>query len=148
VGRINTGRVILGGIVAGIVADVLGFVVDGWLLAPQWNAGMKVLGRPELTTLQNVSFNILGLVQGIFTIWLYAAIRPRFGPGPKTAVCAGLASWFAAVLLANLSFMWVTGLFPTNLTVMTTIGGIFEWVIGALVGAALYNEGAESAAAA
>jgi hypothetical protein len=148
VGRINTGRVILGGIVAGIVADVLGFVVDGWLLAPQWNAGMKVLGRPELTTPQIVSFNVLGLVQGIFTIWLYAAIRPRFGPGPKTAVCAGLASWFAAVLLANASFMWVTGLFPTNLTVMTTFGGIFEWVIGALVGAALYNEGTESAAAA
>ena len=147
-GRINTGRVILGGIVAGIVADVLGFVVDGWLLAPQWNAGMKVLGRPELTTPQIVSFNVLGLVQGIFTIWLYAAIRPRFGPGPKTAVCAGLASWFAATLLPNVSFMWVTGLFPTNLTVMTTFGGIFEWVIGALVGAALYNEGAESAAAA
>ena len=27
------------------------------------------------------------------TVWLYAAIRPRFGPGPKTAICAGLIVW-------------------------------------------------------
>ena len=145
--RINVGRVILGGIVAGIVADILGFVVDGWLLAPQWNAGMKALGRPELTSAQIMSFNVLGLVQGIFTIWLYAAIRPRYGPGPKTAVCAGLASWFAAILLGNLGFMWATGLFPNNLTVATTAGGIVEWVVAALIGAALYNEGPAAATA-
>jgi hypothetical protein len=32
--------VILGGIVAGIVGDILGFVVDGVILAPQWAAGI------------------------------------------------------------------------------------------------------------
>lgn len=34
-GRINMGRVILGGIVAGIVNDILGYLVDGVILAPQ-----------------------------------------------------------------------------------------------------------------
>ncbi len=29
--------------------------------------------------------------------WWYAAIRPRFGPGPKTAAIAGLAVWLIAV---------------------------------------------------
>ena len=38
--NINFGRVILGGIVAGIVGDILGFVVDGVILAPQWAAGI------------------------------------------------------------------------------------------------------------
>jgi len=29
--------------------------------------------------------------------WWYAAIRPRFGPGPTTAAIAGLAVWLIAV---------------------------------------------------
>jgi hypothetical protein len=38
------------------------------------------------------SFNATGFLIGIFAIWLYAAIRPRHGPGPKTAVCAGASA--------------------------------------------------------
>jgi hypothetical protein len=143
-GRINIGRVMLGGIVAGIVGDILGYLVDGVILAPQWNACMKALGRPEFTASQNVAFNIIGLAYGIFTLWLYAAIRPRYGAGPKTAVSAGLAVWVAGVLLPNVAFMGATGLFPTRLTVMTTALATVEWVVAALAGAALYKEGAES----
>jgi hypothetical protein len=143
-GRINFGRVILGGIVAGIVGDILGSLVDGLMLAPQWAAGMKALGRAEFSVSQNVAFNIIGLVYGILMVWLYAAIRPRYGPGPKIAVCAGLAVWVAGVLLPNAGFMWAAGLFPASLTVMTTAAGIVEFVVAALAGAALYKEGAES----
>jgi hypothetical protein len=103
---------------------------------------MKALGTPEFTTAQLVLFNVLGLAQGIFAIWLYAAIRPRYGAGPKTAVCAGVAAWVAILLLPNISFMSASGLFPANLTFWTTAGGIVEMVIGTLVGAALYREDA------
>ena len=75
---------------------------------------------------------------------LYAAIRPRYGAGPKTAVCAGLAVWVAGVLLPNAAFMGAAGLFPASLTMMTTAAGIVELVVAALAGAALYKEGAES----
>ena len=143
-GRINVGRVVLGGIVAGIVADVLGYVVDGVLLASQWAEGMKALGRPDFTTNQLIGFNIIGLAAGIFTMWLYAAIRPRYGAGPRTAMWAGLAVWFAGVLLPNVGFMGAAGLFPINLALMTTVGGIVEWVLAALAGAALYQEGASA----
>lgn len=142
--RINMGRVILGGIVAGIVADVLGYIVDGVILAPQWAEGMKALGRTDFGASQIIGFNILGLAYGIFAVWLYAAIRPRYGAGPRAAVCAGLAVWVAGVLLPNAGFMGAAGLFPTNLTVMTTLAGIVEWAAAALAGAALYKEGAGS----
>jgi hypothetical protein len=138
--KINYGRVILGGVVAGIVAEILGIVVDGVLLAPQWAAGMKALGRAEFSAGQDVAFGVMEVVLGVFMIWLYAAIRPRYGAGPKTAVCAGVAIWFAGVLLPNIGFMWVGGLFPPGLTVMTSAGGIVELVAGALAGAALYKE--------
>ena len=139
--RINISRVILGGIVAGIVGDVLGSIVDGVLLAPQWAEGLKALGRPDFSVTQIVGFNILGLAYGIFAVWLYAAIRPRYGAGPRAAVCAGMAVWVAGFLLPNAAFMGAAGLFPTSLTVMTTLAAIVEWVAAALAGAALYKEG-------
>ena len=141
-GKINMGRVIIGGIVAGLVADVLGYVVDGILLAPQWADGMKALGHAEFSSNQWIWFNALGLVDGIALIWIYAAIRPRFGAGAKTAVCAGLAVWVIGALLPNLSFMWFGGLFPHRLTVMTTLGGVVEILVGAIAGAAVYQESA------
>jgi hypothetical protein len=142
--RINIGRVILGGIVAGIVGNILGFLVDGVILAPQWTAALKVLGKGDFTTNQIVAFNVIGLVYGVFAVWLYAAIRPRYGAGPKTALLAGLAVWVAGVLLPNVSMMGVVALFPQDLTVMTTLAGIVEWAVAILAGAALYKEGAES----
>jgi hypothetical protein len=141
-GKLNVGRLILGGIVAGIVADLLGYLVDGVLLAPRWAAGMTKLGRPDFATNQWIWFNLFGLATGIFVLWLYAAIRPRFGAGPKTAICAGLAVWFVGVLVPNAGLMWAAGLFSAHLTLYTTLGGIVEWVAGALAGAALYKEAA------
>ena len=45
-GKINVSRWILGGIIAGVVADILGTLVDGVILAPRWTDGMKALGIP------------------------------------------------------------------------------------------------------
>ena len=139
-GKINMGRVLIGGIVAGLVADVLGYLVDGIWLAPQWADGMKALGHANFSADQWVWFNLIGVVNGIVLIWIYAAIRPRFGAGVKTAALAGVAVWVVGSLLPNLSFMWFGGLFSHRLTVMTTVGGVVEIVVGAIAGAALYKE--------
>jgi hypothetical protein len=56
-----------------------------------------------------------------------------------------LAVWVAGVLLPNAALMGVTGLFPSNLTVMSTLAGVVEWAAAILAGAALYQEGLESA---
>jgi len=141
-GKINIGRVILGGLVAGIVSDLLGYLVDGVLLGPRWAAGMKALGHLDVSSKRVIEFVVLRLVFGLALIWIYAAIRPRFGAGVKTAIYAGLAVWVVGVLVPNLSFMWVSGLFGHHLTAATTLGGLVEIVVGAIVGAALYTESA------
>jgi hypothetical protein len=140
-GKINIGRVILGGLVAGIVADVLGYIVDGMLLAPAWAEQMKKLGQSVSSTSQLIEYNLLGLVCGIALIWIYAAIRPRFGAGVKTAIYAGLAVWVVGVLLPNLSFLWVSFSWR-RLTMFTTLGGLVEIVVAAIAGAYLYKESA------
>jgi hypothetical protein len=137
---ISTGRVILGGIVAGIVSDILGYLVDGVWLAPRWAEGMKALGHVNFAANQWIGFNLLGIAGGIVAIWVYAAIRPRFGPGVGTAIKAGAAVWFLGTLLPNSAFMYLAGLFPRHLTLYTTIGAFFEVVIGTIIGAMLYKE--------
>jgi len=139
-GKINIGRLILGGIVAGIVTDLLGFGVDGVWLANQWNSGLAALGRASLSSNQMIWFNVLGIVGGLIAIWIYAAIRPRFGPGVKTAIYAGIVTWLLGTALPNAGFMWVTGLFSKHLTVLTTLGAVVEVVVGTIAGAALYKE--------
>jgi hypothetical protein len=139
-GKVNIGRVVVGGIVAGIVYDILAYLVDGVLLAPRWAADMEKLGHLNFTTNQIVAFNLIGIIGGILTIWVYAAIRPRYGAGVKTAICAGVAVWFLSAFIPNLATMWVTGLFSHHLTIYTTAGALIEIVVGAIAGAALYTE--------
>lgn len=140
-GKINYGRVILGGIVAGIVLDILGYLVDGVMLAKLWSEGMTILGRPAaFSATALILFNLIGLAAGIALVWIYAAIRPRFGAGVKTAVCAGLVVWFIGTLLPNASFMYATHLFGGRITLYTTLCAVVEVIVAAIAGAAVYKE--------
>jgi hypothetical protein len=139
-GKINIGRVVLGGIVAGIVGDLLDYPVDGVWLAPRWANEMSLLGHNEFSSSMWIGFDILGIVTGIVAIWIYAAIRPRLGAGVKTAIYAGVVVWILGTLVPNASFMYVSGLFTKHLTLYTTLGGLVEVVVGTIVGAWLYKE--------
>ena len=139
-GKINISRLILGGIVAGIAIDLIDYLVDGVWLANRWAAGLALLGRSNFGPVQILWFNVLGILTGITAIWIYAGIRPRFGPGVKTAIYAGIAVWLLTVLYPNVGFMWVPHLFSKHLTLYTTLGGIVEVVFGTVVGASVYKE--------
>jgi hypothetical protein len=139
-GKINVGRLILGGIVAGIAANLLDFWVDGVLLAKMWNTQLGTWGKPPFSGSQIAWFMIFGLVIGLVTIWIYVGIRPRFGPGVKTAIYAGIAAWILSTLIPNFALMWATHFFSGHLTAYTTLGAFFEIVIGAVCGAAVYKE--------
>ena len=139
--KINLGRVLLGGIVAGIVADIIDYPIDGMWLAPRWSATLIHLGvATEFSMNQVLAFDLIGIVGAVVTIWIYAAIRPRFGAGPKTAIYAGLAVWVVGFLLPNISFMYVAHLYSRHLTLYTTLGDLVGCLLGTLVGAALYKE--------
>jgi len=88
-GNINITRMLLGGLFAGLVI-CFGEYVLGWLiLGEQWAEVLTEAGTGELGGGQIGSFAVVGLLYGIALIWIYAAIRPRFGPGPRTAIVAG-----------------------------------------------------------
>jgi hypothetical protein len=140
-GKINMPKVIIGGLIAGVVLNVIDFVMFGMALQSQLATAMQALGKPPMTNAQVPWFVFLDFVAGIALVWLYAAMRPRFGAGPATAAKAGVAGWFFAGLLPTL-FMWPMHLMPPNLTIIPTVVALVEWPLAAVIGAKFYLEGA------
>lgn len=139
----NRGRVVLGGLLAGVVINLVEFVTNGVVLKDAWGQVMSALQKPATpSTGEIVLFNVWGFLAGIGAVWLYAAIRPRYGQGAGTAVRAGVAVWVLAYFLANLNF-YNLGLFPTRLLVITGIVGLVEVVIATVAGASIYKEDAQ-----
>ena len=138
-GKINLQRVILGGLVAGVVLNVFDFVLYGVVFKDDYNAALQALGKPAMADSMVMWFVALDFLFGIFLVWLYAAIRPRFGAGPGTAVKAGLAMWVLFGLLHSLSEAPM-GLFPQNLYVIGTLAALVVYPLAAVAGAKLYTE--------
>lgn len=139
--QMNTGRIVLGGLVAGVVMNVIDFVTNGVVLGAQWKAETNALNPNLMTAGQMngmIGWIVTDFIAGLFLTWLYAAIRPRFGPGPRTAAIAGVAAWlFMAPFSSSYAFM---GLFSMSLVGTMLVGSLVSAVAGACVGGLLYTE--------
>jgi len=143
-GQINWGRVIAGGLLAGLIMNISEFVLhavvlapDGARLAEEWKKiGLVIPEDPTLLMwLVGITFAL-----GLLAVWTYAAIRPRYGAGPKTAVCAGLAVWAMSYLYAAVYVHAGIVVYPAKLTWLPVLWSLFEVPIATLAGAWLYKE--------
>lgn len=138
-GHINYLRVTLCGLLAGLVINLGETLLNTVFLAGEWEEAMRAINRTPPGTGSMVILAILGFGLGWMLLWTYAAIRPRMGPGPKTAVCAGLVVWALSYAWPSLSGMPM-GIFPNRLFIVSMIWGLVEVPVAALAGAWLYKE--------
>ena len=136
---INISKVLIGGLLAGLVINIGEYLLNEVLLAEQWAAVSAARKLPPQEGSMIVWFIIWGFVIGIGITMLYAAIRPRCGAGPKTAICAGLCVWFFTWVMGFGSTA-ILGVFPWGVVVWSLIWGIVEVPLAALVGAWIYAE--------
>ena len=68
------------------------------------------------------AFLLVGFLTGIYALWLYATLRPRLGPGPKTAAITGIAVWILGSLFAIVAPV-AMHLFPYHLNGNRTRAG-------------------------
>jgi hypothetical protein len=139
---INTSKVVVGGLAAGVIMNVTGFLINGVMLGKRMEAEMvavaptlqgRGVGAGAMTGRVLTSFAI-----GILLVWLYAAIRPRFGPGMKTATYAALVIWLCGFLF-YLDWLYL-GLMSTGMYAMVSVAMFVSLFIAAGVGAWLYKE--------
>jgi len=140
-GKINFGRVVLGGLLAGLIINIGEILLNNYILGNLWEDTLKALNRPSMASdaAAMVYFIILGFAVGIFSVWIYAAIRPRFGIGPLTAVCAGLIVWFLASMYTSAA-MLPMHLFPRRLLLISVVWEFVQMPIAAIAGAWVYKE--------
>ena len=136
--QISTKHVLLGGLAAGLISNVSGIVLAHFFLAEEVRALLQRL---------NVQFGLgsallhigMRFAVGLGVVWLYAGLRPRFGPGPRTAALAGLVMWLFTYAF---SFLGIApyGLYPVSTLVIAAVWGLTELQFAALAGAYLYRE--------
>jgi hypothetical protein len=143
VGRINGPRVILGGLVAGVVANILDFATGMLFMSEDMALNAQRLGiDPAIgaATSTIVVWVLIDFIYGLLIVFTYAAMRPRFGPGPRTAIIAGLTLYATVTIffmgLLALGFFMQTGFIKA--AVFTLISNI----VASLAGCAIYKEDA------
>jgi len=138
---INSGKVITGGLVAGLVMNVLDMTWNFTVLAPDMQAMVERL-RLDPAVLTDMSYAIpwivVDFVFGLVIVWNYAAMRPRLGPGPKTAILAGLVPYVAvtAVLYGFTSM----GVFTQAVMIKGSVLALITTVAGSVAGGWAYRE--------
>ena len=141
-GRINWGKVFLGGLLAGLVINVGEFLFHAVLFKTQVEEAMRALGRDPAAANAGSAMTIwilMGFLTGIAAVWLYAAIRPRYGPGAKTAAIAGVGVWFLYSFLSSLAMMNL-GIFPRNMLMTGLVWSLVELIVATVAGAWAYKE--------
>lgn len=141
-GRINWGRVFLGGLLAGVVINIGEYLFHAVLFKNEVAEMMRAMGKDPAAVMSGnaiVIWNLMGFLAGIGAVWGYAAIRPRFGAGAKTAMIAGIAVWFFSRFLGAIGEMNM-GMASQKMILTGLVWGLVELVIATVAGAWAYKE--------
>ncbi len=139
---INTKKVLIGGIAAGVVMNVIDYVTNVYILAARMKAESDAFKPGMFDQMMQgtkvASYIVMDFVLGLALVWTYAAIRPRFGPGMRTATYAALLFWILS-LIFTAAFMQM-GIMSSGLWWTFAFIALVNYLVSASVGAKLYSE--------
>lgn len=127
-------RIVLCGIVAGVVWFLLS-AVSLSLFAQDFVVYVRTAA--PYPRWDGVFFFAIDLMMGIWAMWLYSAIAPRYGAKATTAATAGVAWW---TLKSLQSAKWVgVGFAPQAVVLIPLATTLVAIVVATVVGAWLYD---------
>jgi hypothetical protein len=138
----NTKRILLGGLIAGIIIFIWEGLLWGVLLVEARAAAEAGLGLERVSWGIYVIF-LSAILVGLTLAWLYAAIRPRFGSGRATSLKAGVTIWIATFVTF---YAWNTPsgrgfiFLAPDLTIFTLVWSLAGVLLAALVARWIYKE--------
>jgi hypothetical protein len=139
---INISRLILSGLAAGLVLNIITGIANATVLNSDflaWAGDMGARLHPPTQPVQVFLWVLMCLTDGLIGVGIYAGLRPRLGPGPKTALLAGLTVWIVGRLCVAFD-MAALGVFPMHLLVGQSLLGLLAILPGVLFGAWIYKE--------
>lgn len=136
---IRTSRVLVGGLVAGLIINIGETILNVPLAGAALEEALKARNLPPVGGGAMAYFVIMCFLLGILMVWTYAAVRPRLGLGPKTALIVGALAWFMTIAWSG-GTQVAMGIMPLHLTLFGLAWGLGELVVASLAGAKLYRE--------
>jgi hypothetical protein len=114
---VNAKRVVLAGLLAGLVLNIGEAVLHGVVFADATAAAMKSLGHEIAGSGSDTAQLVLmTFIQGLLGMLLYAAVQPRWPAGIGTAIRVGLVLWvLSAVYSAIYLGAGFAGLMPLGI---------------------------------
>jgi hypothetical protein len=138
--QINVGGVLKGGLAAAVIMTISELILNVPVAGAQMEAELAARNLPPADSGAQIAvFVALTAILGFITVFVYAAIRPRLGPGPKTAMAAGLMVWSSSYLYSAITAGTI-GLHSMGLVVLIIVWSLVEMLVASAVGGYLYNE--------
>ena len=137
--KVNTGRVVLGGLLAGLVLNIGEVIYHDVIVGSQMKDWLAAHNFAEPTGKFVATAVGLTFIMGIVVVLIYALIRPRLGPGVNTAIVAGLISWFAVYVYVGIINGVLFG-HTVYMICVALVSGLIQYVLAAIAGAWLYKE--------
>ena len=114
-------------------------LVGGFLFAGTIEDWADLLSISDWTATNYILNIVIVLVSCIMVMWLYAALRPMFGVGTKTALITSLfVLTFISAYAINETNL---GLYPLNITLIQLFYWFVELPTAVIVGALFYEAG-------
>jgi hypothetical protein len=142
--RLNWARLVAGGAVATMICFATDGVLHNTVTEADWRALFDALGAHPGESHEShgaalISFLDFELGRGAGAVFLYVMMRARYGPGPKIAVAAALASWLISSVSGPAQFIPL-GLYSQTLWIKVAGYQLVTSVAATLAGAATYRE--------
>jgi hypothetical protein len=142
--NINRQKLLVGGLAAGVVLNIIDFLSNAVIFADRMRADanafkpglgdqMAAMGGGQIAT-----YVFFDFVVGFLLVWTYASIRPRYGPGARTAAYVALVFFVFGMIL---SYGYKeAGLMSPGLWWWYTLFWLVNLMLASMVGAWLYSE--------
>jgi hypothetical protein len=111
--KIDTGKLAAGSLLAALVMAICDWLSNNYVMADDWERVARLRNVDTTAMTSNAEFAVLivsNVLLGFLLVFTYAAIRPRFGRGPATAVVASFIVFLPqAIYMATLAgsfFTW------------------------------------------
>lgn len=138
-GGINVARWLASGFAAAVIIFLMEGIASVFYME-EMEASLEALGiAMEMSASNWILAILVSLILGMVIMFFYVAARPRFGPGPKTAILSATVLWFGGTLLSLIGYQMI-GLYPTGMLVGWGVVGLVEMNLAALVGGWIYRE--------
>ena len=135
---INSGKVVVGGLVAGVVANGLDYLFQGVVLKPDFEIMRQRLNLDPVAANNPVPWIIVDFILGFLLIVAYVGFRARWGPGPKTAIYAGLVIFLG--IASVMGALTAIGVFTTDTYLKSSALSLITIISAALAAAFVYKE--------